>query len=118
MSRWFPSRADKLDDAELRRLSDAALPAGVRGRAECVMSGAPPAGTGAPAPRSRIHAWSEGDIATLVRMARACHSDPEIGRRLGLSAAAVGRKRRALGIAGGTPPRLRIVMARRALNAL
>jgi hypothetical protein len=48
-------------------------------------------------------------------MARAGYSDGEIGRHLGLSAAAVGRKRRALGVAGGIPQRLRIVSARRAL---
>ena len=60
-------------------------------------------------------AWSVEETATLVRMARAGYSDVEIGRHLGLSAAAVGRKRRALGVAPGMPARLRIVLARRAL---
>jgi hypothetical protein len=59
--------------------------------------------------------WTADAVATLVRMARAGYGDVEIGRHLGVSAAAVGRKRRELGIAGGVPLRLRIVMARRAL---
>jgi len=60
--------------------------------------------------------WSADDTATLVRMARAGYSDIQIGRHLGVSAAAVGRKRRAMGIEGGVPLRLRIFMARRALG--
>jgi len=59
--------------------------------------------------------WTADDAATLVRMARAGYSDVEIGGHLRLSAAAVGRKRRALNVAAGMPPRLRIVIARRAL---
>ena len=59
--------------------------------------------------------WTADDAATLVRMARAGYSDVEIGGHLGVSAAAVGRKRRALGATGGMPARLRIVIARRAL---
>ena len=59
--------------------------------------------------------WTADAVGTLVRMARAGYSDVEIGRHLGLSAAAVGRKRRALDVAAGMPARLRIVMARRAL---
>lgn len=60
--------------------------------------------------------WTADGTATLVRMARAGYSDVEIGRHLGVSAAAIGRKRRALGIVGGVPPRLRILVARRALS--
>jgi hypothetical protein len=41
--------------------------------------------------------------------------DIEVGRQLGLTAAVIGRKRRALGVAAGLPARLRIVLARRAL---
>jgi hypothetical protein len=63
----------------------------------------------------RRRVWTSDDTATLVRMARAGYGDGEIGRHLGLSAAAVGRKRRALNIAAGVPARLRVVMARRAL---
>ena len=55
-------------------------------------------------------------VATIVRMARAGYTDAEIGRHLSLSAAAVSRKRRALGVAPGVPARLRIVLARRALS--
>jgi len=61
------------------------------------------------------HAWSLDDTATLVDMARAGSTDIEIGRRLGLSASAIGRKRRALKVAAGLPSRLRIFVARRAL---
>jgi hypothetical protein len=64
---------------------------------------------------NRGHAWTIDETATLVRMARAGYGDVEIGRQLGLSAAAIGRKRRALGVTGGMPARLRIVIARRAL---
>ena len=65
--------------------------------------------------KSRRHAWSIDDTATLVDMAGAGATDLEIGRRLGLSAYAVGRKRRALSVAAGLPSRLRIIVARRAL---
>ena len=65
--------------------------------------------------KSRRHAWSLDDTATLVDMARAGSTDIEIGRRLGLSASAIGRKRRALKVAAGLPSRLRIFVARRAL---
>jgi hypothetical protein len=60
--------------------------------------------------------WTAEAVEALGRMASAGHSDVEIGRQLGLSPAAVGRKRRALGIASGVPSRLRIVVARRALG--
>ena len=65
---------------------------------------------------SRGCPWPADDTATLRRMARGGYSDGEIGRHLGVSARAVGHKRRALGIEGGLPPRLRIVAARRALR--
>jgi hypothetical protein len=69
-------------------------------------------GLGGSVIRSRAHAWTDDETATLVRLVGARHSDVEIGRHLGLSAAAVGRKRRALGFTAGVPPRLRIVVAR------
>jgi hypothetical protein len=65
---------------------------------------------------SRSHTWTDDETATLVRIAGAGHSDVEIARQLGVSAAAVGRKRRALNVAAGMPARLRIVIARRALS--
>ena len=65
--------------------------------------------------KSRRHAWSIDDTAILVDMARAGSTDIEIGRQLGLSASAIGRKRRALKVAAGLPSRLRIFVARRTL---
>jgi hypothetical protein len=59
--------------------------------------------------------WTIEDTEMLAGMARAGHTDIEIGRRLGVSAFVIGRKRRALGVAAGVPARLRIVLARRAL---